>query len=122
MGEPDFAQTALRERSATSLAVHAIQGETAASPPPVLTPLAVDHSGALTKQEAEIGLYIINEIVTTPGIDLAGPIPPELQFYIQYSAAILIGASQPEAANELVKFLSSATALPVIKAKGMEPG
>lgn len=77
---------------------------------------------AITKQEVEIGVYIISDIVTTPGIELAGPLPPELQFYILYSAGILSAAREPELAKELIKFLSSPAALPVIKSNGMEPG
>ena len=77
---------------------------------------------AIAKQEADIGVYITNEIVTTPGIELAGPVPAELQFYIPYSAAILSGAPEPNAARQLIEFLSSPTAIPIIQAKGMEPG
>jgi len=77
---------------------------------------------AIVKQEVEIGVYIINEIVTTPGVELAGPLPPDLQFYMMYSAGIMPAAHEPELARELIKFLSSPAALPIIRAKGMEPG
>ena len=77
---------------------------------------------AIVKQEVEIGVYIINEIVTTPGVELAGPLPPDLQFYMMYSAGIMPAARKPELARELIKFLSSPAALPIIRAKGMEPG
>jgi molybdate transport system substrate-binding protein len=75
---------------------------------------------AITKQEADLGVYIINEIVTTPGIDLAGPVPSELQFYIRYAAAILARSPEPALAKELISFLSSPAAGPVIKSKGMD--
>ena len=77
---------------------------------------------AIAKQEAEIGVYILNEIVTTPGVELAGPLPPDLQFYMVYSAGIVPTAREPVLARELVKFLSSPAALPIIRAKGMQPG
>lgn len=77
---------------------------------------------AIIKQEVEIGVYIISDIVAAPGIELAGPLPSELQFYISYSAGILSTARDSELAKELIKFLSSPAALPVIKSNGMEPG
>jgi molybdate transport system substrate-binding protein len=75
---------------------------------------------AINKQDADVGVYIINEIVTTPGIELAGPVPPEVQFYIRYAAGILAASTEPASARELITFLASPIALPVIKAKGME--
>jgi len=75
---------------------------------------------AITKQEADLGVYIINEIVTTPGIELVGPVPSELQFYIRYAAAILARSPEPALAKELISYLSSPAAIPVIKSKGME--
>jgi molybdate transport system substrate-binding protein len=75
----------------------------------------------ITKQEADLGVYIISEIVTAPGIELAGPLPREIQFYASYSGGVLAQAREPGPATELMKFLTSPSALPVIKAKGMEP-
>jgi molybdate transport system substrate-binding protein len=78
--------------------------------------------GALVaKGEAEIGVQQITELLQIPGIDFVGPLPKELQANIVYSTATPTTAKQRDAAAALVKFLSSAPALPIIKKVGLEP-
>jgi molybdate transport system substrate-binding protein len=77
---------------------------------------------AVIKGEIEIGLIQISEIVPEPGLQLAGPFPPELQNFSVFTAALLADSKEPEASRALIKFLVSPAALSVIKAKGMEPG
>lgn len=72
--------------------------------------------------EVEIGVATVPTIVATPGLELVGPLPAELQTYISITAGVSTGAKEPEAAQSLIKFLSSPAAVAVIKAKGMEPG
>ena len=64
---------------------------------------------------------VIPQIVTTPGVELAGPLPPEIQYYITFTAGVSANSRAPEAARELIKFLTGPAAVPVIKAQGMEP-
>jgi molybdate transport system substrate-binding protein len=77
---------------------------------------------AVTAGEIEIGMTQISEILPYPGAELAGPLPPEIQSYTHFSAAISAASSQGDAAKAFIKFLAGPGALPVIKAKGMEPG
>jgi molybdate transport system substrate-binding protein len=56
-----------------------------------------------------------------PGVDLVGPIPAELQNWINFAGAVGTGAKEAEAAAALIKFLTAPAAVAVIKAKGMEP-
>lgn len=72
--------------------------------------------------EVEIGVATVPTIVATPGLELVGPLPAELQTYISITAGVSTGAKEPEAAQGLIKFLTSPAAVAVIKAKGMEPG
>jgi molybdate transport system substrate-binding protein len=76
----------------------------------------------IAKGEAEIGVTQISLIVGAPGVELAGALPAELQRYTGFSAGVVTGAKEPEAAKALLKFLTSPAAISVIKAKGMEPG
>lgn len=64
------------------------------------------------------------EILATPGYELVGWLPEELQDRERFTWAIGItaNAKDPEAAKALTRFLSSPAAAAVIKAKGMEPG
>jgi len=77
---------------------------------------------AVAAGEAEIGVQQVAELLPVPGIDFVGPLPGDLQKIIVYAAAVPVGAKEPQAAMELMNFLSSDAAVPVIKQKGMTPG
>jgi molybdate transport system substrate-binding protein len=49
-----------------------------------------------------------------------GTLPPELQKYLVFMAAVGTAAKEPEAAQALIKFLTAPEATEVIKANGME--
>jgi molybdate transport system substrate-binding protein len=70
----------------------------------------------------EIGMVNISQILTTPGVDLVGPLPPDLQSYIVFSAGVSTDSKTPDAVRALIKFLKSPAAVAVMKAQGMEPG
>jgi molybdate transport system substrate-binding protein len=72
--------------------------------------------------EVELGIAITTQIVTTPGVKLAGEFPPEIQRYYVFAGAVSAASQSPEAAMALLKFLQSPALLPVIRAQGMEPG
>ena len=76
----------------------------------------------VAKGELEIGVISITQTVTTPGIDLAGPLPPEIQVYTAFEGAVSVNSKAPDAARALLKFLTGPTAIPVIKSQDMEPG
>jgi molybdate transport system substrate-binding protein len=75
----------------------------------------------IARGEAEIGVQQITELLPIAGIDFLGPLPNELQTKIGYATARPLTAKQPQAAAALVKFLSSESALPVMKKMGLEP-
>jgi molybdate transport system substrate-binding protein len=67
-------------------------------------------------------MVVITQIMTTPGVDLVGPIPHEVQSYVRWSGGVSTKSTAPQTAKELLKFLTGPIALPVLKAQGMEPG
>ncbi len=71
--------------------------------------------------KAEIGLTQISEILSERGAELAGPLPPDVQQYTVFPAAIGAAAAQADAGKELLKFLKSPETAKVLKAKGLEP-
>jgi molybdate transport system substrate-binding protein len=79
-------------------------------------------SELVAKGEVELGLVVITQILTTPGVELVGPIPAEIQSYITFAAGIGTQSKAREAAADLLRYLKSPAALPVIRAQGMEPG
>ena len=78
-------------------------------------------SELVAKGEIELGLTVITQILTTPGVDLAGPLPSEIQSYVTFTAGVGAQAHAAEAARQLIQFLRSPRATAVIKAQGMEP-
>jgi molybdate transport system substrate-binding protein len=78
-------------------------------------------SELVAKGEVELGMTVITQILTTPGVDLVGPLPPEIQSYVTFVAGVSSQSRVPKAASELIKFLAGPKAIAVIKAQGMEP-
>jgi molybdate transport system substrate-binding protein len=77
---------------------------------------------AVGNGEVEIGLTQISEILPYANAELVGPLPSDIQSYTYFSAAVSAASKESSAANAFITFLSGPAALPVIKAKGMEPG
>jgi molybdate transport system substrate-binding protein len=75
----------------------------------------------VARGEAEIGFQQVSELLSVPGIDFVGPLPPAIQKVTVFSAGIAIGAKEPEAARALIKFLTSPGAAPAITKSGLEP-
>jgi molybdate transport system substrate-binding protein len=78
-------------------------------------------SELVAKGEVELGMVVITQILTTPGVDLVGPLPPEIQSYVVFTAGVSANSKVPAAAEQLMKFLTGPAAIPVIRAQGMEP-
>jgi molybdate transport system substrate-binding protein len=76
---------------------------------------------AVARGDVELGFQQMSELLPIKGIDIVGPLPPEIQKITLYSGAIAAGAKEPEEAKKLLKFLTSAQALPVIKNSGLDP-
>ena len=75
----------------------------------------------VARGDAELGLQQVSELVPIPGIDYIGPLPDEVQQATFFSAGIVTGAKELEAARALIKFFTSAKAAPVIAKTGLEP-
>ncbi len=71
--------------------------------------------------KAEMAIQQIPELMAVPGIELAGPLPGELQKTTPSVAGIFTDAKQPEAARLLLDFLTSPAAAKVFRARGHEP-
>ncbi len=89
---------------------------------PKLKQVQGEPAGAsVARGEAEIGFQQMSELLPVPGIDIVGPLPPDVQTITTFSAGLHARAKEPDAAKALVQFLTSPEAAPVIRRKGMEP-
>jgi len=75
----------------------------------------------LASGEADIGFQQISELMPVPGIDIVGPLPPELQKMTVFAAGVCAAAKEGEAAKALAAYLAAPAALPVMKRHGLEP-
>lgn len=71
--------------------------------------------------KVELVISLIPEIKFFPGIDLVGPMPGDLQSYVNFGGGVSSDAKDKDGAKKLLQFLSGPEAVPVLKAKGMEP-
>ena len=78
-------------------------------------------SELVAKGDVELGMTVITQILTTPGVELVGPLPDEIQSYVTFVAAIGAESKVKDAAKELVAFLKGPNAIAVMKTQGMEP-
>jgi molybdate transport system substrate-binding protein len=77
--------------------------------------------GVVARGDAEIGFQQISEMLPVPGIDMVGPLPPDLQKITVFSAGIATVSKEPDAGRALIKFLASPAASAAIVKSGMEP-
>jgi molybdate transport system substrate-binding protein len=75
----------------------------------------------VARGEVELCVVVITQILTTPGVELAGPLPLEIQSSIVFTGAVGTHAKAPDAARQLIDFLRHDLVVPVLRAQGMEP-
>jgi molybdate transport system substrate-binding protein len=78
-------------------------------------------ASVVARGEVEIGFQAVSEILSIEGADLVGPIPDEIQQVSTFVAVIAEHAENPEDAERLVDFLSSAAVASIIESTGLRP-
>jgi molybdate transport system substrate-binding protein len=78
-------------------------------------------AAVVARGEAEIGFQQISELLPVPGVELVGPLPPEVQRVTVFAAGIATGAKEPDAAGALIRFLASPAAAAAITKSALEP-
>jgi molybdate transport system substrate-binding protein len=71
--------------------------------------------------KAELVVTLIPEIKFFKGVELAGPVPAELQSYISFAAGVATNTHNADAAKALIKFITSPAAAATLKSKALEP-
>jgi molybdate transport system substrate-binding protein len=79
-------------------------------------------SQLVSRGEVELGIVVITQILTTDGVSLAGPLPPEIQSYITFTGGVSVNSQAVDAAKELLRMLQAPAAISVMRSQGMEPG
>jgi molybdate transport system substrate-binding protein len=84
------------------------------------TRIAANGRELIAKGEVDIGLYNVSEIARFPGVVSAGPVPAEVQVYINYEAAVPASNAAPEPALALLKYLALPATRPTWTKAGLE--
>jgi molybdate transport system substrate-binding protein len=80
-----------------------------------------ESAAAVAIGQADIAVQPVSELISVQGIDYAGRLADELQLIQMFSAAIVKGTKQADAAKRLIQFLASDRAAAAITKNGMEP-
>jgi ABC-type molybdate transport system substrate-binding protein len=75
---------------------------------------------AVASGEAELGVTFISTIASTPGLKVAGALPPPLLAMERFSAGVLRESTSRDAAIDLVHALSGASSADRWQAAGFE--
>jgi len=69
---------------------------------------------------AEMILTLVSEILPAPGVQLVGPLPNDVQHYVNFAVGSSKNSKNTDAEKALTKFLSSPAVEGTLKAKGMQ--
>jgi len=72
----------------------------------------------LVTGEADLAVQQISELMMVPGIEVVGPLPPEIQTVATFSAGLL---TQSTEAAALLRVLASPAIAPILRRTGLEP-
>ncbi len=78
-------------------------------------------AAAVAKGDAELAVGLTNLLIA-PGVEFAGPFPPELQSELVFVGAVAAESKEAEAAKAFIAYLKTPEAAAVFKAKGVNPG
>jgi len=76
----------------------------------------------VARGEADLAIQLIPELASVSGVEVVGPLPSEVQTYIALTGGVGTNTKDKSSAEAFIKYLAAPAAIPVIKAKGMEPG
>src|SRR5262249_30054205 len=69
----------------------------------------------------ELGFQQLSQLMHLAGIDVVGPLPPEIQLITVFTAAVCNASLRPQLAKALLSFLASCEVDAVKHRHGMEP-
>ena len=73
----------------------------------VQAPPGVAVATLVAKGEVDLGLQQLSEMIHSPGITVAGPLPPGVQLVTTFSGAVCARSTQREAARALLSYFGS---------------
>jgi molybdate transport system substrate-binding protein len=75
----------------------------------------------VARGDADLGFQQLSELIGQPGIEILGPLPPEIQAVTIFSAGLSSASREREAARAVVAYMASAETGDAKRRHGMEP-
>jgi molybdate transport system substrate-binding protein len=75
----------------------------------------------VARGEAELGFQQLSEFLEVPGIEIAGPLPPEVQSVTLFSCGVCAQADNDAGARAFIAYLASSETEASKRRQGMEP-
>lgn len=76
---------------------------------------------AVIDGRAELAVQQVSELMLAEGIEIAGPLPPEMQDDLVFSGAVFAGADRAAEAASLIRAMADPGRAALYAAKGLEP-
>jgi molybdate transport system substrate-binding protein len=87
----------------------------------VQAPAGVPVGSLVAEGKVELGFQQLSELLNLPGIDLVGPLPPEIQILTTFSGGLSATSQQPEAVRAMLAYMASPAGDAAKRRQGMEP-
>jgi molybdate transport system substrate-binding protein len=87
----------------------------------VQAPPGVPVGTMVAEGRVELGFQQLSELIHLPGIDVLGPLPPDIQTITTFSAGLASSSTHPDAVHDLLRFMASPAAAGAKLRNGMEP-
>jgi molybdate transport system substrate-binding protein len=87
----------------------------------VQAPAGTPVGALIAKGEVALGFQQLGELMHLEGIDIVGPLPDAVQITTTFSAAMVTGSTQGDAARKFLAFMASTEAGATKRRHGMEP-
>jgi len=87
----------------------------------LVAPPGVPVASLVAKGDADLGFQQLSELIGQPGVEVVGPLPPEIQAVTIFAAGVASQSTDPEGARALVAFLASPETAGAKRRYGMEP-
>jgi molybdate transport system substrate-binding protein len=87
----------------------------------LIAPPGVPVASLVANGEADLGFQQLSELMDQPGIEIAGPLPSEIQAVTLFSAGVSMNSQDAEGARAFVAYLASAETDDAKRRYGMEP-
>ena len=87
----------------------------------LVAPPGTPVASLVARGDADLGFQQLSELVGQPGVEVVGPLPPEIQSVTVFSAGVSTRSAQPEATRAFIAFIASGEAAETKRRHGMEP-